>query len=271
MLSTGIDRAVFETRDPESSVRKKYGIPLHAPLLVTVARMGYEKSIDFLLDSFVEVLKESPGAFYLIVGDGPARADLEAQARKLGVADRVIFTGFIHEREEIAKAYACSDVFVFASKTETQRLTLLEAAAVGLPLVSRYDKPLETALSADENGFFEDDKVAFAGKVCWLLKNRELAKRMSAASRKVASRQSAAERARELMTVYERAIITGKAQKSLRLRDVTAERRPRRRCCGTRLSGRSRRGRFLRAARKAGLARASHCRPPDGVLPTACR
>jgi len=204
-------------------VRKKYGIPLDAPLVVTVARMGYEKSIDFLMDAFSEVLKNTPNAYYLIVGDGPAKPALEAQARKLGIQNRTVFTGFIHDRAEIARAYACSDVFVFSSKTETQCLTLLEAAAVGLPLVSRYDKPLETALSADENGFFEESEYAFAAKVSLLLRDRALAKKMGLASKRVASKQSAEQRASELLNVYERAIITMKAQKSLEIRELPAE------------------------------------------------
>jgi 1,2-diacylglycerol 3-alpha-glucosyltransferase len=222
VLSTGIERTVFETKDPERSVRKQYGIPLDAPLLVTVARMGYEKSIDFLLRSFKEVLARNPDAYYLVVGDGPAKASLEAQARELGIDHRTIFTGFIHERDAVARAYACADVFVFASKTETQCLTLLEAAAVGMPLVSRYDKPLETALSADENGFFEENEAAFADKVTMILKDRALAARMSAASRRVASKQSAEQRAAELLNLYERVIITMKAQRTLQIRDLSA-------------------------------------------------
>lgn len=226
VLSTGIERTVFETKDPDQTIRKRYDIPLDAPLLVTVARMGYEKSIDFLLNSFKEVLKGNPDAYYLIVGDGPAKPGLEAQARALGVDHRTVFTGFIHDRAEVARAYASSDVFVFSSKTETQCLTLLEAAAVGLPLVSRYDKPLETALSADENGFFEEDESAFAAKVCLLLKDRALAKQMSMASKRVASKQGAAARASELITVYDRAVITMKAQKSLQVRSLGVEAQP---------------------------------------------
>lgn len=226
VLSTGIERTVFDTKDPDQSVRKRYGIPLNAPLVVTVARMGYEKSIDFLLRAFKEVLKGNPDAYYLLVGDGPAKASHEAQARALGVHHRTIFTGFIHDRAEVARAYACSDVFVFSSKTETQCLTLLEAAAVGLPLVSRYDKPLETALSAGENGFFEEDESPFAAKVCLLLKDRALAKKMSLASKRVASQQSAGARASELLNVYERAIITMKAQKTLQIRNLVPETQP---------------------------------------------
>jgi glycosyltransferase involved in cell wall biosynthesis len=206
VLSTGIDRTVFETRDQDMSVRTRYGIPKDAPLLVTVARMGYEKSIDFLLRSFKQVLNRRPDAYYLVVGDGPAKATLESQAHELGIADRVIFTGFIHDRAEVAKAYANANVFVFASKTETQCLTLLEAAAVGLPLVSRYDTPLETALSAGENGFFEEDEAKFAEKVCQILADPELARRLSQGSNRVAMRQSAQERTRELLAIYDQAI-----------------------------------------------------------------
>lgn len=206
-LSTGVERRFFEIKDPSNIIRKRYRIPAEAPLVITVARLGREKSVDYLLKSFKQILRYNPEAYYLIVGDGPARNELEVLARELGVKQRVIFTGFMPSRDDVVRAYATADVFLFASKTDTQCLTLLEAAATGLPLVARYDAPLETALHHEENGYFiRESSNKFAWKAHKLLGDRRLARRFGTASVKVARSQSAEQRAIDLERIYEQAI-----------------------------------------------------------------
>ncbi len=206
-LPTGVGGEIFTTTDPGGTIRKRYGIPPTAPLLITVARLGKEKSVDFLLRSFKQLLRHHPDAWYLITGDGPARLDLETLARELGIAQRVVFTGFMPKRSDVIKAYSTADVFVFASRTDTQCLTLLEAAATGLPLVAIKDAPLETALHPEVNGFFTDaNEAKFAWKVNRLLSDKKLARRFGRESVKIARTQSAEKRAGELITVYERAV-----------------------------------------------------------------
>lgn len=210
VLPTGIDRLFFERPKTKTDIRKKYGIPKDTPLLITVARLGKEKSIDFLLKEFKQLLKLRPDVRYMIVGDGPARLELETLARELGVIERVIFTGLIRDRTDVVAAYRTADVFIFASKTDTQCLTLLEAAATGLPLVARYDKPLETALTHERNGYFvrEDIPEKFAWKVHRLLEDKPLASMMGTESVVIARGQSAESRAKELIQLYERAVKT---------------------------------------------------------------
>src|SRR5438552_19136670 len=103
---------------------------------------------------FHQLHRHQPEAYYLIVGDGPARLELETIAREMGIADRVVFTGLLPDRRQVVQAYAAADLFVFASKTDTQCLTMLEAAAVGLPLGARYDKPLGGPPAGHWHGVF---------------------------------------------------------------------------------------------------------------------
>lgn len=213
-VPTGINRQFFEVTDKAGSIRKRYKIPPKAPLLITVARLGKEKSIDFLLRSFKQTLKLTPDAYYLIVGDGPARLELETLARELGVIERVVFTGFVKGKDDVIKAYSTADAFVFASRTDTQCLTLLEAAATGLPLVAVRDKPLETALSHEKNGYFVGpNESKFAWKVHRLLGDKALARKFGKESIKIARAQSAETRANQLLAVYERAAKTVAADK----------------------------------------------------------
>lgn len=214
-VPTGIDAEFFEPADG-AAFRRKYRIPATAPLLITVARLGREKSVDYLLRSFRELLRKRPDAYYVIVGDGPARLELETAARELGVIERVIFTGFVGGRRDVIAAYQAADVFVFASKTDTQCLTLLEAAATGLPLVARYDAPLKTALTDGTNGYFvRGGEAAFAAKVDHLLGRASLHARFGRASLKAALAQSAERRTGQLLDVYGRAVATSSAERAL--------------------------------------------------------
>jgi glycosyltransferase involved in cell wall biosynthesis len=189
-----------------ADVRQRHGIASGAPLLVSVSRLGFEKSIDFMLRAFARVQAAVPEAHLLLAGDGPARAELEELAERLGVAGAVRFVGRVVDRADVFSLYAAADVCVYASRTETQCLTLLEAAAVGLPLVARRDAPLEAALVDGFNGVFVDgDEREFAQAVLELLRDPERRQTMARASIGIAERQDAASRARDLIAVYERA------------------------------------------------------------------
>lgn len=206
-LPTGVDKEFFAGKDPRHGIRKRFGIPQNAPLLITVARLGREKSIDFILRSFVKIREQRPDAYYLIVGDGPARLDLETLSKELGIADRAIFTGFLgSSRTDVAQAYAAADLFVFASRTDTQCLTILEAAATGLPVVAVKDKPLELALHHGKNGYATPpQEAAFAAKAVALLGDTQRMRRFGVESRKIARGLSAKEQAKKLLAIYEHA------------------------------------------------------------------
>lgn len=208
-VSTGVPEEAFRATDPTHLIRRRYGIPAAAPLVLTVARLGKEKSLDYLLRAFVQIGRFHPDAYYLVLGDGPHRLELETLAKELGINQRVIFAGTVTRRADVLKAYATADLFLFASRTDTQCMTMLEAAAAGLPLVARHDAPLETALRHEVNGFFvqpDDDPHKFAWKAQKLLGDKALAARYGKASVTIAREQSAANRTKDLVAVYAQAI-----------------------------------------------------------------
>jgi glycosyltransferase involved in cell wall biosynthesis len=98
--------------------------------------VAHEKNIDFLLRMFVRVRQRRPEALFVIAGEGPARDNLMRLARELGVEDSVRFIGYLDRLTDLPDCYAAGDAFVFASRTETQGLVLLEAMAQGTPVVS---------------------------------------------------------------------------------------------------------------------------------------
>jgi len=132
VVPTGIDVESFEK--PAQDVRKKYGIPLNRKILLFVGRLAKEKNVLFTLEVFREVSRELD-VHLLVVGDGPLRDELEKRVRRLKLGDRVTLTGYLR-REEVIDHYICSDLFVFASVTETQGLVVLESLAAGTPVVA---------------------------------------------------------------------------------------------------------------------------------------
>lgn len=132
--------------------RRALGIADDDQVLLNLGRLGGEKNLGELMDLFAEAREQNGNLKFLIVGDGPAREDLEKQAKKLGVAEDVIFTGMV-EPSQVQYYYQLGDVFVSASTSETQGLTYIEAAANGLPLLCRQDDCLADVLQEGENGY----------------------------------------------------------------------------------------------------------------------
>ena len=140
------------TAEQRLEKRRALGIRDDQQVLLNLGRLGTEKNLGELMELFAQAQKSNDKMVFLIVGDGPAREDLEKQARELGVADHVIFTGMVAP-SEVQNYYQLADVFVSASTSETQGLTYIEAAANGLPLLCRQDDCLNEVLKEGENGF----------------------------------------------------------------------------------------------------------------------
>lgn len=135
ILPTGIPLARFAGGDG-AAFRASHGIAPEQPLALFVGRVAHEKNIGFLLDAFGHALAHRPDALLLITGEGPAMDDLRRQADRLGIADSVRFLGYLDRQRALPDCYAAANLFVFASRTETQGLVLLEALAAGTPVVA---------------------------------------------------------------------------------------------------------------------------------------
>jgi 1,2-diacylglycerol 3-alpha-glucosyltransferase len=135
VLPTGIPSAQFSAGDG-ASFRQRYGIPAEQPVALFVGRVAHEKNIGFLLEALGVALRTCPELLLVIAGEGPAMGDLQEKAGRLGLAAAIRFIGYLDRRTALPDCYAAANVFVFASRTETQGLVLLEAMAAGLPVVA---------------------------------------------------------------------------------------------------------------------------------------
>lgn len=131
VVPSAIDVAFFAGGQRSALVRERLGARGDEPLALVVSRLGMEKNLELALDALALL----PAVRLAVVGDGPHRAALAERARRLGILERVRFTGNL-PRERLPDVYASVDAFVFPSTTDTQGLVLAEALAAGLPVVA---------------------------------------------------------------------------------------------------------------------------------------
>lgn len=155
VVPTGIDLEQHQRRitpAQRAEKRKALGIADGQTVLLSLGRLGTEKNLEELLHYFSDAIRENDRLIFLIVGDGPAKEQLQKLSAALGISGRVIFTGMV-QPSEVQDYYQLGDLFVSASTSETQGLTYIEAAANGLPLLCRRDPCLKDVIIQGQNGY----------------------------------------------------------------------------------------------------------------------
>jgi 1,2-diacylglycerol 3-alpha-glucosyltransferase len=169
VVATGLDDSSFARVDGEH-FRMSHDIPLAQPMLLFVGRVAHEKNIGFLLEMHVELIKKHPDALLVITGEGPAEESIKHSIEKLGISNKVRMIGYLDRGHELIACYKAADIFVFASKSETQGLVLLEAMAQGTAVVAIAELGTKSILIEGEGVLIaKDDINDFADKVSVLL------------------------------------------------------------------------------------------------------
>lgn len=202
VVPTGVDIEAANALTGKG-IRKKYGIPEDAVVLMYAGRLTKEKNLPFLLRSFKLINEGNPQTFLMIVAGGPMRSELEGLAKELRIFERVVFCGEV-AHPDIFDHFAASDIFVFSSTTETQGLVIAEAFASGLPAVAVKASGVEDTIIDNENGFLvENDINAFKEKVDLLIKDEPLRQKMAEnALKHVKERFSALSYAKKVEKIY---------------------------------------------------------------------
>lgn len=145
VLSRGIDGDRFTPQERDGALRAAWGVNDHQPVALHVGRLAAEKNLALLIDTFEAMRTIRPDMAFVIVGDGPARAELE---RALPGAH---FTGFIPQCD-LPPYYASADLFVFPSLSETWGNVVSEAMACGLAVVAFAHAASATLIDSGVNG-----------------------------------------------------------------------------------------------------------------------
>ena len=182
--------------------RRELGIPEDALVLLNLGRLGTEKNLTEVVEFFAMARSQNSKLILLIVGDGPARKELEETAHRLAVKDFVIFTGMVAP-EEVHAFYQLGDVFVSASTSETQGLTYVEAAANGLPLLCRRDPCLDDVLVEGRNGYEYEAEDEFCQLLDTILQNPDWCRTAGTQSAQIAATFDKSHFAEKIEDVYE--------------------------------------------------------------------
>lgn len=147
VIPHGVDAKRFRP-DPALRVqtRRKLNLEPEWPVLISVAALEERKGIKWVIQALPEVLQICPNCHYLVVGDGPYRGVLEKQVDKLGLHRQVLFLGF---QKDIIPYLCAADVGLLLSWGEASPISLLEFAAVGLPVLTSYHPPFPELVRTD--------------------------------------------------------------------------------------------------------------------------
>ena len=191
-----------------ASVRQEMGAPAGQPLIVTAARLVPEKGISYLLQAVALLRPNWPDARFVIAGEGEEKDRLIQEARRLGIDASVLFTGF---RTDVADLIAACDLFVLPSPAEPFGLVLLEAMALGRPVVAtRAGGPLEI-VNDGKTGLLvaPADPAALAKGIAQMLTDAAGAASMGQAGRaRFEQRFTARRMAQETLAVYAQVLQT---------------------------------------------------------------
>lgn len=163
-------------------VRAEVGIAPSAPLVLAAARFETQKGLRYLLDAFARVVNVLPEAKLLLVGEGPLRDELAAQAKALGLERSVIFTGW---RNDVPRLLGAADVLALSSLWEAAPLGILEAMAMRRPVIATPVGGVAEFVQHEKTGLLAPprDVGALAAALLRLLQDKTLREQFGSAGR----------------------------------------------------------------------------------------
>lgn len=173
LIPNCVDVKKFEEIKDLGGTRDDLGVPKEATLLGTVSRLTEEKGHTYLIDAFAKILRKFNNSYLIIAGEGPLEGSLRAKARDLGLAERVIFTGF---REDVAGIIAAMDIFLMPSISEGLPMAVLEAMAARKPIIASNVGGIPSVIHDKETGLIIEpgDPDSIVEAVTILLKDKIL-------------------------------------------------------------------------------------------------
>ena len=209
IIPTGIEIERFydENIDKEklTKLKKKFKINKDDFIGIFIGRLGQEKNIVFLLDAVKDLKEKLPNFKFLLVGDGPDFDLYKDIIKEYNIEDRVIMTGKV-PWEEVPYYYHLADIFLTASHTETQGLTVIEAMASGSVPVCIKDESFENAIIDKVDGMLFETKKECNEIITKLYNDRELVKKLSLQGIKDSDKFSSKYFAESVLEVYNEAI-----------------------------------------------------------------
>ena len=170
VVHCGLDLSHYQFRPPRERLRKAF----------CAARLAPEKGIEYLIEALALLIDRAYDIDLRIAGDGPSRAKLDDLARRLGISDHVTFLGNVGE-QEVTSELSEADIFILPSVAEGVSVSLMEAFAIGVPVVATNIAGTSELVDHRRTGLLvrPSDPQALADAVVWMMENYSF--RLSAA------------------------------------------------------------------------------------------
>ncbi len=209
IVPTGIEIERFQIQNANlvkiREIRDKYKINDTDFIFAYIGRTSKEKNIEFLIEAFSLAFCNTPHVKFLLVGGGPELDDLKKYAEKQGIANQIIFTDLV-PWEEVPQYYHIFNIFMNASKSETQGLTYIEALSSGTPVLVQKDEAVDGLIEEGYNGFIFDSLEECIEKMTYIFKNQEVLLEMKKNATKTSLKYSKEKFAESVLKIYEAAI-----------------------------------------------------------------
>ena len=186
-------KSTRESSKQRNRLKYEFNMERDTVLIGGIGRLVWQKGFEYLIEAVPQIVSAIPEAKFLIVGEGPLRRELGVLTRKLGVNERVIFTGF---RNDIRDVLATIDVLVVPSLLEGFPMITLEAMAMAKPIVATAINGITEQVANGEDGIFVPprDSAALANAIIRLLSDRKSAQIMGMLGRKKVEQEFSVER-----------------------------------------------------------------------------
>ncbi len=203
IMPTGIDIDRYEHNEDELKQLKEKYIEDEEVLFITVSRLSKEKNLYFLLEGLKLIKQKLDKKFKcLIVGDGSEKDNLVEYSKENNLGQNIEFVGAV-DYKEINRYYIISDIFVFASTTETQGMVLLEAMAGYNPVVAVRSSGIDDVVKNNFNGFKTEEEIsAWTDKVIEIVNNKDLKDELAENAYQMAEKHSIKNMAKKAAEMY---------------------------------------------------------------------
>ena len=186
--------------------KRKLGIPETSLVVGTVGRLVPVKGPEFLIEAAKYIISKNPDTLFIFTGDGPLKQNLEKKAFDLGIKENIIFLGW---KDDVSKIISIYDVFALPSLNEGMGRVLVEAMALGKPIVASKIGGIPDLVTHEKNGFLVPPKnpKELAKYIQILLEDEEKREKMGLAGKKIALNFSARNIVEKIAKLYEELLI----------------------------------------------------------------
>jgi 1,2-diacylglycerol 3-alpha-glucosyltransferase len=207
-IPTGVEMSCFENADGEK-IRNKLGVTKDQKLIMSISRFTEEKNVMFLLQAIIKVLKSDLNTVFVFGGEGYLKEEMQEVVEKEKLNNRIIFTGII-KKDDIKNYFQAADIFVYASKSETQGTIITEAMCSALPIVAVDATGVQSLIDNKKTGILiPENEDKFAKAIIGLIGDDKLAETLSKNAKLVANEKYTSEIcANEMLKAYKETIET---------------------------------------------------------------